>query len=131
MKSALDMMKAIKDYEDKKRLKEKQIQQDIFDARRGIVKMSLWEKYITLPKFKRQLQQECNNPSEYDGVYRVYCFTCGINSRTWSLHWLSYGAFLLEQLGYINVEVPFDTISEHHYITAQLPKTTAERILYG
>lgn len=129
MKNALEMARTVQEYERKKQAAKDKYKQDIENARRGIVDMSWWERNIKLPRFKKQLQAECQ-PSSYGNEYYVLPFFTGKNNGRWSEHWLNYGAYLLEQNGYLNVKVKHDGIVGF-YLYATLPKTPAEQILFS
>lgn len=129
MKDALQAVREVEEYERKKRIAKSQYQEMLNNARKGQLDLTTWEKYITLPKFKKQLEQECR-PMEHKGEYYVHPFLCGVHSGRWDAKWINYGAFLLEQLGYLDIEVHVGIVKEL-YLRARCPKTQAEQILFS
>ncbi len=130
MKSAMEMMREVHEVESRKQREKSRYKEEMENARKCILTLTLWEKYILLPRFKRQLENECD-PMLHGGQYYVHPFLCGLHYKDWNERWIRYGAFLLEESGYLNVEAVYDAVSDHFYIRATLPKTVAQQVLFG
>lgn len=129
MKNALQAVREVEEYERKKQAARTEREQIVENARNGVMTFTFWEKYVTLPKFIKQLELECR-PTEYKGQYYVHPFLCGVHSGRWDDRWINYGAFLLEQSGYLDVEIHVGIVREL-YLRARCPKSAAEQILFS
>lgn len=127
MKNALQAVREVEEYERKKAQQRAKQSQDILDARNGYIEMSLWEKFVTLPRFKNLLQKE-THLYKHEGTYRVYN-TLG-SRYGYDRKWISYGAYLMEQQGYLDVQVVSDVCGRPE-ITAKCPRSTAEQVLFS
>lgn len=129
MKSAFDMVKEVEAHEAKKRVAKSVYKTMLENARRGQLELTWWERHVTMRNFKKQLQKECR-PMLHEGKYYVHPFLCGVHRDKWDQRWINYGAYLLEQLGYIQVETHLGIVGEP-YIRAILPQSLAEQILFS
>lgn len=127
MKNALEMVREVQEYERKKAEEKARVSQDILEARNGYIKLSLWEKLITMPRFKKLLAKE-THIYKSDGIYKVYN-TLG-SRYGYSRKWINYGAHLMEQQGYLEVKV-YSDICGRPEITATCPRSTAEQVLFS
>lgn len=123
------MVKEVEAHEAKKRAIKSAYQTILENARKGQLDLTWWERHITLRKFKNQLQEECR-PMLHEGKYYIHPFLCGTHRDRWDQRWINYGAFILEQLGYIEVQTHIGIVGEP-YIRATLPRSLAEQILFS
>jgi hypothetical protein len=128
MKLALELSNKLHREIEEKRIKRDCREKEIADARKGILKSSFWEKWITIPRLKRNLKKN------------IYVYYCG-GEYNWELspyhlsldrRGINYVCYLLESEGFLNIEI----LEDARYpiltkIRGTLPKTVAELILYG